>query len=173
LLQIEQNRYRAERLLREHALRSTQQTAAMQHELQRATERIARLETAGSSPFEAAEKLRALEIAQESLRRESVELGRRAMQEAEEAKASLRMLISDSQRARNASAPENDQSARIIELEQRIQRLSHEIERLSQRAPAAAEVPAPASKATEARAGFLKAMLDANVTLRRQIKEAA
>jgi len=79
---------------------------------------------------------------------------------------------------RNMQGPENDQSGRIIELETRIHRLAREIEALSRRnAPVAeagvASLVAADGTKDKARIGFLQAMLDANKTLRRQIREAA
>ncbi len=154
-------------------------TAPMGVEWRKATARIERLEAESRESGEARERLQALESAQEALRRESVEVGMRAMQEAEEVKASLLQLaISESQRQRNINAPENDQSGRIFELEARIKRLAFEIERLSTRQFAvvddgeASKVGGEGTK-DSARIGFLRAMLDANKVLRQQIKEAA
>ncbi len=172
LIEAETERYHAERLLHE-------QTVFARNELVAATERIARLEADQRAAREAGERLAALEAAQESLRVDSVHLSQRAAQEAEELKASLRQLaITDSQRERNMAAPDNEQSGRIIELEARIRRLAREIERLSTRHEPAAEqgqasLVQPGGTSDKARIGFLKAMLDANKTLREQIREAA
>jgi hypothetical protein len=76
------------------------------------------------------------------------------------------------------NAPENDQSGRIIELETRIHRLAREIEALSKRQTGVVEtgtasLVAAGGTQEKARIGFLQAMLDANKTLRKQIKDAA
>lgn len=130
---------------------------------------------------EAQARIATLEAAQAALVQQQVEIGRKAAQEAEEVKASLlKLSISDSQRLRNAAAPENDQSGRIIELEARIKRLARELESLSGRLAASpaqeagiASVVKAGGTSDNARIGFLQAMLDANKTLRRQISEAA
>jgi hypothetical protein len=174
LLEVEAERYAAELELRAQMIAP----ASLGAELVRAHERIERLEAENRAAQQARERLLTIEAAQDALRRESIEMGQRATQEAEELKASLRLAISDSQRQRNMHAPENDQSGRIIELEARIRRLAREIERLSERqvaAPSGASVAVAAggSVPNQARIGFLRAMLDANKTLREQIKEAA
>jgi hypothetical protein len=130
---------------------------------------------------EAQARIATLEAAQAALVQQQVEIGRKAAQEAEEVKASLlKLSITDSQRLRNATAPENDQSGRIIELEARIKRLARELESLSGRLAASpaqeagiASVVKAGGTSDNARIGFLQAMLDANKTLRRQISEAA
>jgi hypothetical protein len=176
LVQAEAERYRAERLLREQASQARAQATELGNELRRATERIERIESEGLSG-EAQKRIAALEAAQQALLSQSVEADTRALREADELKASLRQLaISESTRQRNAEGPENDQSGRIIELESRIRRLAREIEKLSNRQPAAHAGhagSAPQAAASDAKVGFLRAMLDANKTLRRQIKEAA
>ncbi|MCB9933440.1 MAG: hypothetical protein H6841_08470 [Planctomycetes bacterium] len=202
LIDAESERYRIERFFREQILTAAVRTEKLELALleQRAeanalrgalarlevarpqtefgalAERLARLENANRIAEEARNKIDALEQAQEQMRAQQVALDRRATQEAEELKASLLQLaISESQRMRNMSAPENDQSGRIIELESRIHRLAREIAALSSRREVVAGTPtAPQSAAPEkARIGFLQAMLDANKTLRKQIKEAA
>lgn len=209
LVEAEGARYRAQRVLHEQALQANmraeglalelahtrQQTGALQQalaalalqvgsgdqsvELQKATRRIEKLEAESKAARQARERLEALEAAQDALRRESVEVGMRAMQEAEEVKASLLQLsITDSQRRRNMAAPENDQSGRLIELEARIKRLAFEIERLSSRNVATpdegeASKVGTAGTRDNARIGFLRAMLDANKVLRQQIRAAA
>jgi len=154
-----------------------QQAMLARAELQGAMQRIARLEAEQHLATEAASRLAVMESAQEALRQESVELNRRAIQEAEEVKASLRLAISDSTRERNLAAPQGDQSGRIIELEARIRRLAREIERLSERQPVVGEagqasLVKPGGTQDQARIGFLKAMLDANKTLREHMKAA-
>lgn len=180
LVQAEAERYRAERLLREQASQARAQAAALGNELRRATEKMERIETEGLSA-EAQRRIAALEAAQQALLSQSAEADTRSLREAEDLKASLRQLaISESTRQRNAEGPENDQSGRIIELESRIRRLAREIEKLSNRQPAASTGSGQAHStgsgqavASEAKVGFLRAMLDANKTLREQIKEAA
>jgi len=202
LMEAESERYRIERFFREQILTAALRTerleqalieqraeasalrgmlarfdvARPQAELGSLAARLEKLESATRVAEDARAKIYALEQAQEQMRAQQVALDRRAAQEAEELKASLLQLaISESQRMRNMAAPENDQSGRIIELESRIHRLAREIEALSSRrdvvsgAPAAQQAAAP----EKARIGFLQAMLDANKTLRKQIKEAA
>ncbi|MBX3459880.1 MAG: hypothetical protein KF696_07930 [Planctomycetes bacterium] len=209
LVEAETARYRTERMLHEQALQANlraehlaieldqqrSQTGALQQalsalasrvgtsdqsaELQKATRRIEKLEAESLAARQARERLAALEAAQDALRRESVEVGMRAMQEAEEVKASLLQLsITESQRRRNIAAPENDQSGRLIELEARIKRLAFEIERLSSRNVATvddgeASLVKAGGTQDQARIGFLRAMLDANKVLRQQIRSAA
>lgn len=127
---------------------------------------------------EARARMEAIEAAQNELTRRQVELDRKTASEAEEVKTRLLQLsVSESQRQRNMEAPEQ-QSGRIIELEGRIRKLAREIERLSQRQAVTVET-GEASKVAQggtadgARMGFLKAMLEANQVLRRQIKDAA
>lgn len=176
LVQAEAERYRAERLLREQASQARAQAAELGNELRRATERIERIESEGLSS-EAQQRIAALEAAQQALLCQSVEADARALREADELKASLRQLaITESARQRNVEGPENDQSGRIIELESRIRRLAREIEKLSNRQPATQTGHvgnAPQAEASDAKVGFLRAMLDANKTLRQQIKDAA
>lgn len=127
---------------------------------------------------EAKVRMESLEAAQQELLARQVELDRKTAAEAAEVKSRLLELsITDSQRQRNIAGPEQD-SGRIIELEGRIRKLAREIERLSQRqlsVPEAGEASKVAAGGTGdgARLGFLKAMLQANQTLRRQIKSAA
>jgi hypothetical protein len=141
--------------------------------------RLEKLESATRFGEEARRKVAALEAAQEQMRLQQVALDRKAATEAEELKASLLQLaISESQRMRNMNAPENDQSGRIIELETRIHRLAREIEALSKRQTGVVEtgtasLVAAGGTQEKARLGFLQAMLDANKTLRKQIKDAA
>lgn len=156
-----------------------QDTNALARELSDAGARIIRLEDALRAAEEARAHAEALEAAQAELAQRQVELDRRTAQEAEEVKASLlKLAVSDSQRRRNVDAPEGEQSGRIIELEARIKRLAREIERLSARQPVAAaegeaSLVAPGGTGEQAKLGFLKAMLEANQTLRRRIKTAA
>lgn len=156
-----------------------QDTNALSRELNEAGARIVRLEDALRAAEEARARAEALEAAQAELAQKQVELDRRTAQEAEEVKASLlRLAVSDSQRRRNVEAPEGEQSGRIIELEARIKRLAREIERLSARQPVAAaegeaSLVAAGGTGEQAKIGFLKAMLEANQTLRRRIKAAA
>jgi hypothetical protein len=141
--------------------------------------RLEKLEASTRFSEEARRKVAALEAAQEQMRLQQVALDRKAASEAEELKASLLQLaISESQRMRNMNAPENDQSGRIIELETRIHRLAREIEALSKRQTGVVEtgtasLVAAGGTQEKARIGFLQAMLDANKTLRKQIKDAA
>ena len=142
--------------------------------------RIEALEAANAETLEAGQRIEQLELAQRELTRHTTSITAHALREAEEVKASLRKLaISDSQRQRNIDGPENAQSGRLIDLEARIKRLAREIEKISGRqvgvAPdegIASLVGADGTK-EQARVGFLKAMLEANQTLRRQIKTAA
>jgi hypothetical protein len=203
LVEAEAERYRIERYFREQVLSAALRAERLENELleqrgeanalRRAmTElrrpqadfgslaaRLEKLEHAGRVAEEARRKVAALEEAQEQMRLQQVALDRKAASEAEELKASLLQLaISESQRMRNMNAPENDQSGRIVELETRIHRLAREIEALSKRSVPVAETGAaslvqPGGTQEKARIGFLQAMLDANKTLRRQIKEAA
>ncbi|MCA8914555.1 MAG: hypothetical protein KDB90_04015 [Planctomycetes bacterium] len=203
MVEAEAERYRIERFFREQIISVAQRAERLEHDLtaQRAeadvlrrmvanaaprqahhdigalASRLEKLETANRLADEAREKIAALETAQEQMLRQQVALDRRASAEAEELKASLLQLaITESQRLRNMAAPENDQSGRIIELESRIHRLAREIEAISSRQPAqqAIGTASSANAAPEkARIGFLQAMLDANKTLRKQIKEAA
>jgi hypothetical protein len=194
LLDAEAERYRIERFFREQVINAALRAERLEQELleQRAMNelhrpaadfgslaaRLEKLEHAGRIAEEARRKVAALELAQEEMRLQQVALDRKAASEAEELKASLLQLaISESQRMRNMNAPENDQSGRIIELETRIHRLAREIEALSKRQVAVPDggiAGKPITAAPDkARIGFLQAMLDANKTLRRQIKEAA
>ncbi|HRJ77253.1 MAG: hypothetical protein HUU03_01915 [Planctomycetaceae bacterium] len=146
--------------------------------LARAASRIEALEARQQEVLEARERLAALEIAQEKLSLGAMALSETARREAEEVKASLKLAISDSQRQRNVEADEREESGRILELEARIKRLAREIERLSNRtAPVAEEgvasTVAPGGTNDQAKLGFFKALLDANKTLRKQIKAAA
>lgn len=146
--------------------------------LQQAQERIAALEVANAHVLEARQRLAALEEAQAELAHSQIKLSETAKLEAEEVKNRLRLVISDSQRQRNIESDERAESGRILELEQRIRKLARELEKLSGRAPAVADegvasLVAPGGTKDVARAGFLKALLDANQTLRRQIKQAA
>lgn len=179
---------RAERL--EAELRKQRQQARALHEaisnvedragggeLNRLHERLRRLESESEFAREARERIQSLEEAQEELRHDKVAV---SQSEAEELKASLLQLaITESQRARNIDAPDNHQSGRIIELEQRIQRLAREIETLSNRRPVAvgekgeASLVEPGGTRDKARIGFLQAMLDANKTLRKGVDKAA
>ncbi|KAA0210975.1 hypothetical protein EDM80_12785 [bacterium] len=146
--------------------------------LARAASRIEALEARQQEVLEARQRLAALEAAQEKLSQGAMALSEAARREAEEVKASLKLAISDSQRRRNVEADEREESGRIIELEARIKRLAREIERLSNRtAPVAEEGIAgtvePGGTGDQAKLGFFKALLDANKTLRKQIKAAA
>lgn len=201
LIEAESERFRFERFFREQVLNATlraerleqalveqrSEAAALRQAMSRLevgqprleigalAARLEKLENATRVAEEARAKIIALEHAQEQMRAQQVALDRRAAQEAEELKASLLQLaISESQRMRNMAAPENDQSGRIIELESRIHRLAREIEALSsRRETVSAEPAAKAAAPDKARIGFLQAMLDANKTLRKQIKDAA
>ena len=203
LVEAEAERYRIERSFREqvitvaqraerlesdlleqraeaNALRrmlSAAQPREVHHDLGGLAQRLEALESANRLAYEARQKIAALESAQETMRLQQVALGQKTSVEAEELKASLLQLaISESQRMRNMAAPENDQSGRIIELESRIHRLAREIEALSARQPVkqGGTIGSNTSaEPTKARIGFLQAMLDANKTLRKQIKEAA
>ncbi|MCB9894334.1 MAG: hypothetical protein H6839_07790 [Planctomycetes bacterium] len=201
LVEAEAERYRIERFFREQIVSVAQRAERLEqdltaqraeanvlrrmvavpreahHDLGALAARLEKLETANRLAEEARQKIAALETAQQQMQMQQVALDRRASAEAEELKASLLQLaITESQRMRNMAAPENDQSGRIIELESRIHRLAREIEALSSRQPAqqAASTGNTTSGAPDkARIGFLQAMLDANKTLRKQIKEAA
>lgn len=135
--------------------------------------RLRRLEAESEFAREARERIDAIEKAQLALVRERGSAGEHT--EADEVKASLLQLaITESTRARNVAGPDNDQSGRIIELEQRIKRLAREIETLSKRQPAVADdgkpsLVEPGGTADNTRIGFLKAMLDANKTIRKRI----
>lgn len=146
--------------------------------LARAARRIEALEARQQEVLEARERLAALEAAQEKLSLGAQAISEAARREAEEVKASLKLAISDSQRRRNVDADEREESGRIIELEARIKRLAREIERLSNRAAPVvdegiASKVAPGGTNDQAKLGFFKALLDANKTLRKQIKAAA
>jgi hypothetical protein len=203
LVEAEAERYRIERFFREQVINAALRAERLEQdlleqrgeanalrramfELQRPAgefgslaARLEKLEAATRLSEEARRKVDALEQAQAEMRTQQVTLDRRAAAEAEELKASLLQLaISESQRMRNMSAPENDQSGRIIELETRIHRVAREIEALSQRQTGVVETGTaslvkPGGTQEKARIGFLQAMLDANKTLRKQIKEAA
>lgn len=203
LIEAEAERYRIERAFREQVLSAARRTERLEVELEQQrgeanalrramagwqrqpaelgslAARLEKLETATRFAEEARAKVVALELAQEQMRLQQVAFDRKSATEAEELKASLLQLaISESQRMRNMNAPENDQSGRIIELESRIHRLAREIEALSKRGAAVAETGVaslvqPGGTQEKARIGFLQAMLDANKTLRKQIKDAA
>ncbi|MCA8912541.1 MAG: hypothetical protein KDB82_12615 [Planctomycetes bacterium] len=169
---------RAEANALRHAL-SGMKTSGASNEIGALAARLENLEKSNAAAEDAYARVIALEEAQSEMQRQQVELDRRAASEAEELKASLLQLaISESQRMRNMEAPENDQSGRIIELESRIHRLAREIEALSKRQPMVASagqeslVKAGGTQ-DKARMGFLQAMLDANKTLRKKIKDAA
>jgi hypothetical protein len=203
LIEAEAERYRIERAFREQVLNAAQRTERLEVELHQQrgeanalrramaswqrtpaeigtlAARLEKLESASRITEEARAKVTALEQAQEQMRMQQVAFDRKSASEAEELKASLLQLaISESQRMRNMNAPENDQSGRIIELETRIHRLAREIEALSKRSAPVAEAGVgslvqPGGTQNKARIGFLQAMLDANKTLRNQIKDAA
>jgi hypothetical protein len=169
LVASEAERYRFQRMV----LDQVAQAETRRPDLTGVIARVRSLEEESRLASEARERLAAIEQAQESLRAQQVEIDRRAAREAEEVKASLRQFtVTDSQRQRNMAAPDNDQSGRIIELEARIQELAGELQRLSGRSPAATQAADPAP-ADQARAGFLRAMLEANKTLRDNIRDAA
>lgn len=196
LIQAEQERTEQARAEFERVLSERRDTATLRAELARSRKDTLRLAGAiagvvahlqrrtASLPLapvadEARGRMEALEVAQRELETRQVELDRKTVREAEEVKQRLLTLtISDSQRLRNIDAPEAEQSGRLIELETRIRKLATEIERLSGRQPAVA-TDGDASKVGSAgtgdtaRLGFLRAMLEANQTLRRQIKEVA
>ena len=141
-------------------------------------DRVAAIEEQQAGMLEAQEKLLALEAAQDALNRSAVALSEQARKDAEEVKASLKLAISDSQRQRNMAAPEREESGRIIELEARLKRLAREIEKLSGRGQAVSEegiasTVAQGGTQDKAKLGFFKALLDANVALRNQIRQAA
>ena len=203
LIENEAERYQLERFFREQVMAAAQRTEWLEHQLldQRAEAnalrkalgmmqgrsadngsiitRLERLERSTRVAEEAREKIVALEVAYENLRAEHTDMSRQAVAEVEEVKASLLQLaITESQRMRNMNAPDNDQSGRIIELESRIHKLAREIEAISKRQTVVAD-PGVASDVAQggtkdnARLGFLTAMLDANKTLRKRIKDAA
>lgn len=203
LIETEAERYHLERFFREQVMAAAQRTEWLEHQLmeQRSEAnalrkalgmfngrtkdtgsimaRLERLEQSTRVAEEAREKIFALEVAYENLRTESSDMSRQAVAEVEEVKASLLQLaITESQRTRNMEAPDNDQSGRIIELETRIHKLAREIEALSQRQAVVPETGIASDVAAggtqdKARIGFLTAMLDANKTLRKRIKDAA
>lgn len=195
LLQAEEQRYIDSRLVIERQLVADRRAASLESELsetRRDTVQLAnvvaglvshmRQSVAGADVIQLAQeakaRMTALESAQRELETRQVELDRKTASEAEEVKTRLLSLsISDSQRQRNVNAPEADESGRLIELEARIRKLAREIERLSQRQPATVEAGEASRVAggsgDGARLGFLKAMLEANQTLRKQIKDAA
>lgn len=154
-------------------------TVRIQAVLDDATRRIQVLEKDRTAADEAKRRLEAIEAAQSALANQQVELTNRAKREVDEVTASLRQLVSDSQRLRNMQAADGEKDGRIIQIESRINRLAREIERLSTRTGAAegdegmASLVAPGGTKDKARKGFLKALLDANLTLRKQIKQAA
>ncbi|MBE7492400.1 MAG: hypothetical protein HS108_11665 [Planctomycetes bacterium] len=195
LVRAEQQRYLEQRLELERRLESDRRAQDLELELSR-TRRdtvqlanvvaglVQRMRHDGSAAEavalaeEARRRMAAVEAAQQELALRQVELDRKTAGEAEEVKARLLQLsVTDSQRRRNIEAPDSDASGRIIELEARIRKLAREIERLSARQPVAAEqgeagTVAPGGTRDGARLGFLRAMLEANQTLRRQIKAA-
>lgn len=202
LIETEAERYHLERFFREQVMAAAQRSEWLEHQLmeQRSEAnalrkamgmmkgkahdgsiiaRLERLEQSNRFAEEAREKIVALEVAYENLRAESSDMSRQAVAEVEEVKASLLQLaITESQRMRNMAAPDNDQSGRIIELESRIHKLAREIEAISKRQTIVPEQGiasdvAPGGTQDKARLGFLTAMLDANKTLRKRIKEAA
>ena len=148
-------------------------------QLQQANARSGQLEVQSKLSDEADNRIKTLEFAQRELNQQHVDMGRKVHKEAEEVKASLiQLAITDSQRIRNAAEPDNDQSGRIVQLEARIRRLARELERLSERQPAVAEdgvasIVKQGGTKDNARVGFLRAMLDANKTLRKQVSKAA
>lgn len=187
-MQAEAKRFNSERERQEIELLVSRRMRGLEQRLEKEEARNCALSTllskisvhSKNEEGDALARIEALEMAQSDALKKSVEIGARALREAEEVKASLRELsITDSQRQRNIDAPESDQSGRIIELEARIRRLAREIERLSQRQPVAAVEEGKASLVKEggtnddAKVGFLKAMLDANLTLRNKIQSAA
>lgn len=196
LIAEEQRRYAESRLLIERQLIADRRAFDLENELsqtRRDTVKLAnvvaglvshmRTNAAGMDVLHLAEeakaRMAALEDAQRELATRQVELDRKTATEAEEVKTRLLQLsVSDSQRQRNIAAPDADESGRLIELESRIKKLAREIERLSARQPIAAE-SGEASKVAaggtqdNARLGFLRAMLEANQTLRKRIKDAA
>ncbi|MDC1142557.1 hypothetical protein OAU50_05665 [Planctomycetota bacterium] len=158
---------------------NTSADSQLHEQLQQASHRIEQLEEQSRLADEATKRIKELEQAQQELSQQHVSIGLKVQKEAEEVKASLvQLAITDSQRARNAEAPDNDQSGRIVQLEARIRRLARELERLSERQPTVADEGVasnvkPGGTKDNARVGFLRAMLDANKTLRKQVKEAA
>ncbi|MCC6572913.1 MAG: hypothetical protein IT462_03895 [Planctomycetes bacterium] len=148
-------------------------------DIKAANERILALEHANAEVLEATHRLAGLEQAQNELTRQHIKLTQTQKLEVEEVKNHLRLAISDSQRQRNIEGPENAESGRIVELEQRIKKLARELEKLSTRTgvvdkdEGVASLVAPGGTREVARAGFLKALLDANQTLRKQIRAAA
>ncbi|MBZ0138017.1 MAG: hypothetical protein K8I27_16800 [Planctomycetes bacterium] len=203
LIEGEAERYHLERFFREQVLAGAQRTEWLERQLDEQRleanslrkalglmqggnalggsilTRLERLEQSTRVAEEAREKIVALEVAYDNMRAEHSDLSRQAVAEVEEVKASLLQLaITESQRNRNLNAPENDQSGRIIELETRIHKLAREIEAISKRqavvpATGIASDVAPGGTRDNARLGFLTAMLDANKTLRKRIKDAA
>jgi len=196
LIEAEQTRYFENRVLIERQLVADRRAQGLEAELsetRRDTVKLAnvvaglvshmRNQSGGIEVIhlaqEAKARMAALEVAHRELETRQVELDRKTATEAEEVKTRLLQLsISDSQRQRNVAAPEVEGSGRLIELEARIKKLAREIERLSIRQPSSTEA-GEASKVAQggtqngARLGFLKAMLEANQTLRKQIQEAA
>lgn len=196
MISAERARYESEKLLRmqlqhtsirindlETQLETSQRQPAIDSnliiQLQQATARIGQLEVQSKLANEADNRIKTLEFAQRELNQQHVDMGRKVHKEAEEVKASLiQLAITDSQRIRNAAEPDNDQSGRIVQLEARIRRLARELERLSERQPAVAEdgvasIVKQGGTKDNARVGFLRAMLDANKTLRKQVGKAA
>ena len=203
LIESEAERYHLERFFREQVMAAAQRTEWLEHQLlEQRNEanslrkalgmlqgrtgdsgaiiaRLERLEQSTRVAEEAREKIVALEVAYDNLRAEQTDMSRQAVAEVEEVKASLLQLaITESQRTRNINAPDNDQSGRIIELETRIHKLAREIEAISKRQTVVPEQGvasdvAPGGTKDQARLGFLTAMLDANKTLRKRIKNAA
>lgn len=198
LVSAERARYESERHLRTQLLHTTVRLSELEDQLvesqtqqavssespllvqlHEATQRIASLEKQSIVADEAASRIHSLEHAQQTLSQQQVDMGLQVNKEAEEVKASLHQLaVTDSQRNRNAAAPDSAQSGRIVQLEARIRRLARELERLSDRQPVAAEdgvesLVKQGGTKDNARVGFLRAMLDANKTLRKQAKKAA
>lgn len=196
LLAAEEQRYIENRLLLERSLVANRKSEKLEQELsqtRRDTVKLANVVASLVSSLrqnatgegmlqlaqEAKSRMAALEAAQRNLETRQIELDRKTASEAEEVKTRLLTLsITDSQRQRNIAAPQADASGRLIELETRIRKLAAEIERLSSRQPVAAETGEASKVGTAgtgdgARLGFLKAMLEANQTLRKQIQEAA
>lgn len=190
LIWSEADAYASARARYEDSIIEQLQTQALREELERnrrntrkladaLTAVVSHVQSRRAVPADEAQiRIRALEAAQHELAARQVELDRKTMREAEEVKSTLLSLsISESQRQRNVVG-DGDQSGRLIELEARIRKLSAEIERLSLRQPSTPE-EGQASKVAAggtgdgARIGFLKAMLEANQTLRRRIQEAA
>ncbi|MBK9975615.1 MAG: hypothetical protein IPP14_12660 [Planctomycetes bacterium] len=196
LLAAEEQRYVEHRMILERSLVANRKSEKLEVELsqtRRDTVKLAnvvaslvssmRQSAAGDGVLQLAQeakaRMAALESAQRNLETRQIELDRKTASEAQEVKTRLLTLsISDSQRQRNVSAPDADSSGRLIELETRIRKLAAEIERLSNRQPAATQAGEASKVGTAgtgdgARLGFLKAMLEANQTLRKQIQDAA